>query len=74
MNSKSLTIAAIVAASALMATAFVATPQQAFAGGGDSETNFKIKQKQGVTTSGAFNLGLGLQCATNVDVGVGTIC
>jgi hypothetical protein len=77
MNSKSLTIAAIVAASTLMATAFTvaATPQQAFAGGdGGSETEFKIKQKQKQDISGAFNLGLALQCATNVDVGAGTVC
>jgi hypothetical protein len=73
MNSKSLTIAAIVAASALMATAIV--PQQVFAGGdGGSETEFNIKQKQKQDISGAFNLGLALQCATNVDVGVGTVC
>jgi hypothetical protein len=73
MNSKSLTIAAIVAASTLMATAFTvaATPQQAFA---DSETEFNIKQKQKQDISGAFNLGLAAQCATNVDVGLGTIC
>jgi hypothetical protein len=45
MNFKTLTIAAIVAASALMVTVFIvaATPQQAFA---DSETDFEVKQKQ----------------------------
>jgi hypothetical protein len=66
MNSKSLTIAAIVAASTLMATAFTvaATPQQAFA---DSETDFKVKQKQKQDISGAFNLGLALQCGKNID-------
>jgi hypothetical protein len=70
MNSKSLTIAAIVAASTLMATAFTvaATPQQAFAGGdGGSETDFKVKQKQKQDISGAFNLGLALQCGKNID-------
>ena len=70
MNSKSLTIAAIVAASALMATAIV--PQQVFAGGdggsGGSETEFNIKQKQKQDISGVLNLGIQAQCAKNVDV------
>ena len=67
MNSKSLTIAAIVAASALMATAIV--PQQVFAGGdGGSETEFNIKQKQKQDINGVLNLGIQAQCAKNVDV------
>jgi O-glycosyl hydrolase len=67
MNSKSLTIAAIVAASTLMATAFTvaATPQQAFA---DSETDFKVKQKQKQDISGFGNLGAALQCGKNIDL------
>jgi len=71
MNSKSLTIAAIVAASTLMATAFTvaATPQQAFAGGdGGSETDFKVKQKQKQDISGFGNLGAALQCGKNIDL------
>jgi uncharacterized Rossmann fold enzyme len=73
MNSKSLTIAAIVAASALMATAIV--PQQVFAGGdGGSETEFNIKQKQKQSVSGVLNFGIQAQCAKNVDIGsIGTL-
>jgi hypothetical protein len=70
MNSKSLTIAAIIAATTLMATGFVATnTQQAFAGGdGGSETEFNIKQKQKQAISGVLNLGVQAQCAKNVDI------
>ncbi len=68
MNSKTLMLAAIIAASALMTTAFTAGAQQAFAGGSDSETEFNAKQKQKQSISGAFNLGAMLACNDNVEI------